>query len=65
MQLLWGGVEVSQDNERCAIVRAAAQEGVHLIREVTERTGRERDHHNVEFERKCDRDGVEFKSSSG
>ena len=60
-----GECSFTQDNEQCAIVRGAAQEGVHLIRDVTERTGRAIDHHNVEFGRKCDRDSVEFQSRSG
>ena len=57
-----GNVEVTQDNQLSAIARGAVQEGVHLIKEVTARTRRAIYHHNVEFERKGDRDSVEFKS---
>ena len=52
-------------NKWSVISRGAAQEWVHLIKEVTERTRREIDHHNFEFEWKCDRAGGEFKSISG
>ena len=52
-------VEAIQDNEQCAIVRGPAQDGVHLIKEV-----RAIEHHNVELERKGNRDGVDFKCRS-
>ena len=60
-----GGKLKSPRTSSGAIIRGAAQEGDHLIKEVKERTGTATDHHNVEFERKCDRDSVEFKSRSG
>ena len=44
---LGGDIEVTQDYERCAIIKGAAQEGVHLIQDVMERTGRAINHHNV------------------
>ena len=65
MQLLWGDGEVTQDNKWNAIIRGAAPECVHLIKEVMERIRRVTDLHKVEFDRKYDRDSVEFKSRSG
>ena len=41
------------------------RESDHPLKEVTERTGRETKHHSVEFEKKYDRNHVEFKSRSG
>ena len=65
MQLLWQDVEVAEDNEWCAILRKAAEEGIHLVVEVTEGSWRTVDHHNGEFDRNGDRDSVEFKFRFG
>ena len=65
MQLLWQDVEVAEDNEWGAILRKAAEEGIHLVVEVTEGTRRTVDHHNGELDRKGDSDSVEFKRRSG
>ena len=65
MQLLWQDVEVAEDNEWGAILRKAAEEGIHLVVEVTEGTWRTVDHHNGELDRNGDSDSVEFKRRSG
>ena len=65
MQLPWQDVEVAEDNEWDAILRKAAEEGIHLVVEVTEGTWRTVDNHNGELDRNGDRDSVEFKRRSG
>ena len=52
---LGGMLKSPRTTSGVSIVRGAAQEDVHLIKEVTERSRRAIDHPNVEFERKCDR----------
>ena len=64
MQLLRLDVEVTQDNEWCAVFRKAAEEGIHLI-EVAEGARWTVDHCNVELDGKGDCHGVEFKRRSG
>ena len=58
-------VEVAKDNERCAIFWKAAEEGIHLVIEVTKGTWRAVDHYNEELDRQGDSDSVEFKCRSG
>ena len=54
MQLLRQDVEVPKDNEWCAIFWKAAEEGIHLVIEVTKGTWRTVDHYNEELDRKGD-----------
>jgi hypothetical protein len=65
VQLLWQDVEVTKDNEWCAIFRKAAEKGIHLIVKVKKGTWRTVDHHNEELDGKGDSDSVEFQCRSG
>ena len=58
-------VEVTQDNEWCAIFGKAAEEGIHLMEAVVEGARWTVDHCNVELDGKGDCHSMEFKCRSG